>query len=96
MVRGAEGADVFHAGNPEAAAGIRQPLTAHVAERPGPRLVEPAFMIIRQAVGTTRTRRPETVRFLSETVAHLTASGFVAPALSRSGRDPSRAAPAEP
>ncbi|MFI0815932.1 transporter substrate-binding domain-containing protein [Streptomyces sp. NPDC021098] len=93
VVRGPEGVDVFHAEGLEAAAGIRQPLTAHVAEHPELRLVEPAFMTIRQAVGTTRTRRPETVRFLSETVAHLTASGFVARALSRSGQDPELAAP---
>lgn len=93
VVRGAEGADVFHAEKLEAAAGIRQPLTAHVAGRPGLRLVEPAFMTIQQAVGTTKDRRPETVRFLSEAVAQLTASGFVAEALGRSGQDPELAAP---
>ncbi|MER6961838.1 MULTISPECIES: transporter substrate-binding domain-containing protein [unclassified Streptomyces] len=95
VVRGTDGVDVFHAEQLEAAAGIRQPLTAHVAERPGLLLVEPAFMTIRQAVGTTRNRRPETVRFLSETVARLTASGFVAQALIRSGQDPALAAPAK-
>ncbi|MFI0778029.1 transporter substrate-binding domain-containing protein [Streptomyces sp. NPDC021212] len=94
LVRGPEGVDVFHTEKLEVAAGIRQPLTAHLAERPGLRLVEPAFMTIRQAVGTTKERRPETVRFLSETVAHLTASGFVAQALHRSGQDPALAAPA--
>ncbi|MEL3951475.1 MULTISPECIES: transporter substrate-binding domain-containing protein [Streptomyces] len=93
VVRGADGVDVFHAEKLEAAAGIRQPLTAHVAGRPELRLVEPAFMTIRQAVGTTRERSPETVRFLSETVAELTASGFVADALGRSGQDPTLAAP---
>ncbi|MFJ9852836.1 transporter substrate-binding domain-containing protein [Streptomyces sp. NPDC101150] len=93
VVRGPEGVDVFHAEKLEAAAGIRQPLTAHLAERPELRLIEPAFMTIRQAVGTTKTRRPETVRFLSETVAHLTASGFVAQALRRSGQNPALTAP---
>ncbi|MFI9048334.1 transporter substrate-binding domain-containing protein [Streptomyces sp. NPDC053427] len=93
VVRGPEGVDVFHAEKLEAAAGIRQPLTAHLAGRPELRLVEPAFMTIRQAVGTSKKRRPETVRFLSETVAHLTASGFVAQALSRSGQNPALAAP---
>ncbi|GHC68134.1 transporter substrate-binding domain-containing protein [Streptomyces flavofungini] len=93
VVRGPEGVDVFHAEKLEVAAGIRQPLTAHVAERPELRLVEPAFMTIRQAVGTTKDRRPETVRFLSGTVAELTASGFVAEALGRSGQDPALAAP---
>ncbi|WP_234365012.1 hypothetical protein [Streptomyces sp. RTd22] len=52
-------------------------------------------MTIRQAIGTTKTRHPETVRFLSETVAHLTESGFVAEALSRSGQNPALAAPTE-
>ena len=95
VVRGADGVDVFHGEKLEVAAGIRQSLTAHLAERPELRPVEPAFMTIRQAVGTTKARQPETVRFLSETVAHLTASGFVAEALSRSGQDPALAAPAE-
>jgi hypothetical protein len=94
VVWGSEGVDVFHAEELEVAAGIRQPLTAHLAERPELRLVEPAFMTIRQAVGTTKARQPETVRFLSGTVAHLTASGFVAEALSRAGQDPALAAPA--
>lgn len=95
VVRGTDGVDVFHGEKLEVAAGIRQPLTAHLAERPELRLVEPAFMTIRQAVGTTKARQPETVRFLSATVAHLTASGFVAEALSRSGQDPALAAPVE-
>ncbi|WJV44259.1 transporter substrate-binding domain-containing protein [Streptomyces flavofungini] len=93
VVRGPEGVGVFHAEKLEAAAGIRQPLAAHVAEHPGLRLIEPAFMTIRQAVGTTKDRRPETVRFLSGMVAELTASGFVAEALARSGQDPALAAP---
>ena len=95
VVRGPEGVDTFHAERLEAAAGIRQPLTAHLAERPELRLIEPAFMTIRQAIGTTKTRRPETLRFLSGTVAHLTASGFVAEALRRSGQNPALAAPTE-
>ncbi|WP_353944540.1 transporter substrate-binding domain-containing protein [Streptomyces sp. HUAS MG91] len=94
VVRGTDGVDAFHAGRLEVAAGIRQPLTAHVAARSGLRLLEPAFMTIRQAVGTTRGRAEPTVRFLRETVAALTASGFVADALARSGQNPELAAPA--
>ncbi|QCX78055.1 Bacterial extracellular solute-binding protein, family 3 [Streptomyces sp. YIM 121038] len=93
VVRGVDGVDVFHAEGLDVAAGIRQPLTAHVARRPELRLLEPAFMTIRQAMGTTRERSPETVRFLSELVAELVASGFVAEALRRSGQDPALAAP---
>ncbi|MER5947106.1 transporter substrate-binding domain-containing protein [Streptomyces sp. NPDC001904] len=95
VVRGTDGVYVFHAEELEVAAGIRQPLTAHVAARPGLRLLDPAFMTIRQAVGTTRSRSERTVRFLRDTVTALTASGFVAAALTRSGQDPNLAAPVE-
>ncbi|MEU9340300.1 transporter substrate-binding domain-containing protein [Streptomyces sp. NPDC048278] len=94
VVRGDEGVDVFHAEGLDVAAGIRQPLSSHVAQRPDLRLLEPAFMTIRQAIGTTKTRGTETTRFLSETVAELLASGFVAQALCRSGQEPTLAAPA--
>ncbi|WP_330438082.1 transporter substrate-binding domain-containing protein [Streptomyces griseoaurantiacus] len=93
VVRGEEGVDVFHAEDLDVAAGIRQPLTAHVARHPGLRLLEPAFMTIRQAVGTTRERRPETIRRLGELVTGLVASGFVATSLARSHQDPALAAP---
>nr|WSW67332.1 transporter substrate-binding domain-containing protein [Streptomyces sp. NBC_00995] len=94
VVRGHEGVDVFHAEGLEVAAGIRQPLSAHVALRPELRLLEPAFMTIRQAVGTSKEKLPRTRRFISETVSELVASGFVARALLRSGQDPALAAPA--
>ncbi|MGY0485961.1 transporter substrate-binding domain-containing protein [Streptomyces sp. WG-D5] len=94
VVRGTDGVDVFHGEGLDVAAGIRQPLTAHVAARQDElRLLEPAFMTIRQAVGTTRDRAPRTVSFLSELVAELLASGFVAEELRRSGQDPALAAP---
>ncbi len=93
VVRGDEGVDAFHAGGLEAAAGIRQPMTAYVAEHPELRLIEDRFMQIRQAVGTTRTRRPETVRFLRDLVEELKSGGFVADALRRSGQSPALVAP---
>lgn len=92
VVRGDEGVDVFHAEGLDVAAGIRQPLTAHVSRRAELRLLEPAFMTIRQAMGTTKERRPKTTQFLSELVTELVASGFVAGALHRSGQDPTLAA----
>ncbi|MEU0852687.1 transporter substrate-binding domain-containing protein [Streptomyces flaveolus] len=88
VVRGEEGTDVFHAEGLDVAAGIRQPLTAHVSQRAELRLLEPAFMTIRQAMGTTKERRPKTTRFLSELVTELVATGFVAEALRHSGQDP--------
>lgn len=83
VVRGDEGVDVFRADGLEVAAGIREPMTAFVAANPDVRLVEERFMAIRQAVGTTKTRQPETVRFLRDLVEELTASGFVARSLGK-------------
>lgn len=73
--------------------GIRQPLSAHVSRRAELRLLETAFMTIRQAMGTTRERRPQTAQFLDELVTEPVTSGFVAEALRRSGRDPTLTAP---
>lgn len=50
-------------------------------------------MEIRQAVGTTRSRTPETARFLWELIEELKADGFVADALRRSGRPGTPVAP---
>ncbi|MGW2823158.1 transporter substrate-binding domain-containing protein [Streptomyces sp. NPDC001443] len=94
VVRGDEGVDVFHAEGLDVAAGIRQPLTAHVSQQAELRLLEPAFMTIRQAMGTTKGRSPRTTRFLGELVTELVASGFVAQALRHSGQAPTLAAPA--
>ncbi|MFM9371433.1 transporter substrate-binding domain-containing protein [Streptomyces sp. Da 82-17] len=93
VVRGDEGVDVFVADGLEAGAGIRQPMTEYVAAHPGLRLIEGRFMQIRQAVGTTRDRRPETVAFLRDLVEELKASGFVRAALERSGRPGDLVAP---
>jgi polar amino acid transport system substrate-binding protein len=78
VVRGEEGADEFLAQGLEVAAGIRQPMIEFVARHPEVRLLEGRFMQIQQAVGTTTTRRPETVKFLRDLVEELKASGFVA------------------
>jgi polar amino acid transport system substrate-binding protein len=83
VVRGDDGVDVFRAEGLEVAAGIREPMTAFVAANPDLRLVEERFMAIRQAVGTTKDRSPEAVGFLTELVAELKSSGFVAKSLGR-------------
>jgi polar amino acid transport system substrate-binding protein len=93
IVRGEEGVDEFQAQGLEVAAGIRQPMTEFVAAHPAYRLIEDRFMQIRQAVGTTRTRRPESVRFLRDLVEELKASGFVADALRRSNQSDTLVAP---
>ncbi|MGW8764202.1 transporter substrate-binding domain-containing protein [Streptomyces sp. NPDC055815] len=93
VVRGDEGVDVFRSEGLEVGAGIRQPLTAYAAAHPDVRLIEGRFMEIRQAVGTTVGRRPETVAFLRDTVEELKANGFVAESLRRSGQDAGLLAP---
>lgn len=86
IVRGEEGVEEFRLHRLEVAAGIRQPMTAFVAANPDVRLIGERFMQIQQAVGTTRTRQPQTVQYLRELVEELKATGFVAQALRRSGQ----------
>jgi polar amino acid transport system substrate-binding protein len=93
LVRGEEGVDVFLAEGLDAAAGIRQPMTAFVHGRPDMRLIDERFMQIQQAVGTTKGRHPDTVAFLRATVEDLKASGFVSEALRMSGQADAVVAP---
>jgi polar amino acid transport system substrate-binding protein len=86
VVRGSEGTTEFLAGNLEAAAGVREPMTEFVASHPGYRLIEGRFMEIPQAVGTAASKRPETISFLHALVEELKSTGFVADALRRSGQ----------
>lgn len=94
VVRGGEGTEVFTTGQLEVAAGIRAPVEDFVAARGDLRVLEPRFMEIAQAIGTTRDRAPQTVAFLRSVVEELKASGFVADSLSRSGRRDAVVAPA--
>ena len=97
MVRGREGTAVFTEQGLDVAAGIRQPVTDFAATEPGLRVLEPRFMEIRQAVGTTRARSEETVTYLRTLVEELKADGSVAASLRRSGRvDAVVAPPAAP
>ena len=93
VVRGAEGVDVFVDQGLEAGAGIREPLTAWVAGRDDVRVLEPAFMQIRQAVGVPADRDPALAEWLDATLGELLHTGWVADALERSGRDRGLAAP---
>ena len=94
VVRGAEGVDVFRAEGLEVAAGIRQPITRYVAENLDLRLIDERFMQIQQAVGTPRSKRPETVAYLHDLVEDLKSSGFVAASLAASGQADATVAPA--
>jgi polar amino acid transport system substrate-binding protein len=94
VMRGDDGVDLFRTEGLEVAAGIRQPMTEFVNTHQGVRLIEGPFMEIQQAMGTTRTRTPDTVKFLRAFVEELKASGFVADALRRANRaDATVAAP---
>jgi polar amino acid transport system substrate-binding protein len=94
VVRGEEGTSEFVDGNLEAAAGVREPMTEFVTAHPQYRLIEERFMEIPQALGTTKTKRDETIQFLHALIEELKASGFVAEALRRSGQTAPVAPPA--
>lgn len=85
VVRGDEGVEVYVAERLEVGAGIRQPTTAWVQSHPGHRVLEPAFMQIRQAVATTRDRQAASIDFLRGVVEELKTGGFVAESLARAG-----------
>ncbi|MEU4248019.1 transporter substrate-binding domain-containing protein [Amycolatopsis sp. NPDC026612] len=95
IVRGDDGVTAFETQGLEAAAGIRGPITAYAAAHPATRVLPGRFMEIRQAVGTTPDRRPETIAFLRELVEELKASGFVADALRRANQPDATVAPPE-
>ena len=54
--RGSEGIEVYVERHLDVGAGIRQPMTEWVASHPGHRILEPAFMQIRQAVAVPQER----------------------------------------
>jgi polar amino acid transport system substrate-binding protein len=85
VVRGDEGVEVFADAGLEVGAGIRQPAAAWVGAHPGHRIVEPAFMQIRQAVAIRRNHNAATLDFLRALVEELKASGFVAGSLAQAG-----------
>ncbi|GAA5201289.1 transporter substrate-binding domain-containing protein [Rugosimonospora acidiphila] len=93
LVRSEGDPDELRAQGLEVLAGIRQPMTEYVAAHPELRLIDGRFMQIRQAVGTTRSRSPETVRFLGDLIEELKANGFVAEALRRSNQTSVEVAP---
>jgi polar amino acid transport system substrate-binding protein len=93
VVRGEDGTGLFLAEHLEVVAGIRQPIADFAAAHGAVRVLEPRFMEIRQAVGTTRSRGDETIRFLQEFVAELKSGGLIAAALRRAGREDATVAP---
>jgi polar amino acid transport system substrate-binding protein len=87
LVRGEDGIALLREQGLEAAAGIRQVVAGFTDRTPGFRLIDEGFMQIWQALGTTLTRAPATIRFLTAFVEELKISGFIGDALRRSGQD---------
>ncbi|MHA6915184.1 ABC transporter substrate-binding protein [Ralstonia pseudosolanacearum] len=69
----------------EVAAGVRQQLEADAAHRPGLRLLDERFMVIRQAMGVPAGRGPHAAQYVARFVEEMKASGFVERALQRHG-----------
>jgi polar amino acid transport system substrate-binding protein len=93
VVRGDRGVDVLRDQGLEVAAGTRHLMAQYVSGNPGFRLVEGRFMQVKQAVGTTRTRTPQTLEFLRSVIEELKASGFIVDAIRRANRPDLGAAP---
>ena len=74
--------DAFVAGGYEVAAGVRQQLEADAKRHSGLRMLPGRFMVIRQAMGTPRSREAG-ARFLAGFVESMKSSGFVARSLER-------------
>jgi polar amino acid transport system substrate-binding protein len=94
VVRGEDGVDVFRDQDLDVAAGIRQPITAYLADHPELRLIDERFMQIQQAVGTVKSKQPESTAFLYSLIEELKASGFIADALRRADQSADLVAPA--
>ena len=77
----------------DVAAGVRQQLEADSRRHGGLRLLPGRFMVIRQAMGTPRTRGEAAARALHVFVEDMKASGFVAGALARHAIEGASVAP---
>jgi polar amino acid transport system substrate-binding protein len=79
----------------DVAAGVRQQLESDAARTTGLRLLGERFMVIRQAMGTPKSRGEAAADLLRAFVEDVKASGFVADALKRHGIEGASVAPAE-
>jgi polar amino acid transport system substrate-binding protein len=71
--------------NLEVAAGVKQQLEADAKKATGLRLLDERFMVIPQAMGTSKSRGHAAASALHAFVEDMKASGFVADALARHG-----------
>jgi polar amino acid transport system substrate-binding protein len=84
---------VFLSDKLEAVAGVKPVVVAWAKSQPTVRVVDGAFMEIRQAMGTPKGRSDATLRYLRGFVEEMKASGFVADALKRSNQPDAAVAP---
>ena len=84
--------ELFLAGETDAVAGVRQPLAAVAAQRPGFRVMEGRFLSIEQAMALQRGRAAGAA-YLRRFIEEAKTSGLVAEALARSGQDDAAVAP---
>ncbi len=90
---GAEAAAAFLAGANDALAGVKQPLVALVAERPGLRMLPGRFMSIEQTMGVPKGRDAAGLATLRAFIGAMKGSGFVGRALAESGQHDAEVAP---
>ena len=79
--------DLFLSEKLELAAGIKTALTAFAQNRPDLKVLEGAFMEIKQALGVPR-RSEAAVAYLEQFVEEMLANGFIRDRLEASGQDP--------
>ena len=84
--------EMFVKDEPEALAGVKQPLVAYAASHPGYRVLPGRFMVIEQAMAMPRGR-PLASRYLADFIDELKASGFIAASLEKSGQPDAAVAP---
>jgi polar amino acid transport system substrate-binding protein len=89
---GPEALEMFRRERLEAAAGVKQPIVAFAKEHPDTRVIPGRFMVIEQAMGTSKGRDAG-IRYLREFIEEMKTSGFVARALSASGQSDAAVAP---
>ena len=87
--------DTFLAQKLEVAAGVKQQLEADAKRLPGLRLLDGRFMVINQAMGTTKGRDAGAA-YLRDFVEEMKVSGFVAQALARHRIEGAAVAPLSP
>jgi polar amino acid transport system substrate-binding protein len=84
--------DRFLADRLDAVAGVRELLTRNAKSRPGLRVIEENFMVIRQAAAVPKGH-DAAAAYLGEFIEDAKASGFVADAVKRSGSTDATVAP---